>query len=314
MVGGGYPLVYDLSGGTQEIAVNASVTIRQYRWSALLALFAGLLLIWAPTSGSAAGVDVQGATSQQLLKHLADGSWKIRTEALKEVTQRRLMQAMDQVVELAKADEHEKVRGAALHALLVMESSWLLPTAEHMAIEDPLPSNRRAALQLIGELGEGSRSSMVLGRVLAADRDEGLRLRAVEILRDRGWGGVEEQLAGAALRDGDVLVRRACRRALAEAGDEQHRGVLHRILHGEPNKRLRLEMAELIEAQPMVVDREALLLALHDSYAKVALSALRSLLALGGEALAEELNKKAAELRDRAVIKEVKAAAVLLDG
>jgi HEAT repeat protein len=155
---------------------------------------------------------------------------------------------------------------------------------------------------------------MVLGTVIARDSDSEMRESAARLLREKQWTGAEEQLARAALRDGAVRVRRECRRALALVGGEESRPVLHRVLLAEPNKKYRLEVAELLEGAPIPMDRGPLLGALDDPYTKIAMAAARGLARLGDKSVAAILRKKALESKSRAVAEEFNQAAATLGG
>ncbi len=274
-----------------------------------LALF--LTMSWAAPL-SAGSFKAADATVQELISYLDDEQWKNRLVALAEIESRAVVQAVDKVVELAKADVHYKVRLEALHVLEGMESSWLVPTAEHVVAEDPVEANREEALGVIEKLGEGSRSGMVLGTVIARDSDSDMRESAARLLREKQWTGGEKQLARAALRDGAADVRRECRRALAVVGGEESRPVLHRVLLDEPNKKYRLEVAELLEGAPLPMDRGPLVSALDDPYAKIAIVAARGLARLGDKSVAAILRTKALESKSRAVAEEFNQAAAVL--
>ena len=128
------------------------------------------------------------------------------------------------------------------------------------------------------------------------------------------WQGAEEQLARAALRDGDSDVRRECRRALAVLGGEKYRPVLHRVLLDEPSNKYRLEVAELIEDAPIGADRQALIDALDDPYGKVAIAAAKALVKLKDSSVVKILRDKAMETTDRNVASEFNEAAEELGG
>jgi len=259
-------------------------------------------------------LDADGATGKELLGYLDHESYKIRIEALDELADRKLIQAVDRIVVLAKSDEHYKVRLAALEALDDLESSWLVPTAEHLVVEDPVEGNREEALEVLEDHGEGSRTAMVLGKVVAADHVSDMRESAAKLLREKKWQGAEEQLARAALRDGDSDVRRECRRALAVLGGEKYRPVLHRVLLDEPSNKYRLEVAELIEDAPIGADRQALIDALDDPYGKVAIAAAKALVKLKDSSVVKILRDKAMETTDRNVASEFNEAAEELGG
>jgi len=280
----------------------------------LMGALALLLTLSSAAPLSAGSFKAEDAKVQELISYLEDEQWKNRLVALAEIESRKVVQAVDKVVELAKVDVHYKVRLEALHVLVGMESSWLVPTAEHMVAEDPVVANRREALGVIEKLGEGSRSGMVLGTVIARDSDSEMRESAARLLREKQWTGAEEQLARAALRDGAVRVRRECRRALALVGGEESRPVLHRVLLAEPNKKYRLEVAELLEGAPIPMDRGPLLGALDDPYTKIAMAAARGLARLGDKSVAAILRKKALESKSRAVAEEFNQAAATLGG
>jgi len=278
----------------------------------LTGLLSFILALSCVASASAASVKVEDATSKDLVRYLDDEQWKARLGSLVEIESRGLIQAVDKVVELAKADAHYKVRLQALRVLEGMESSWLVPTAEHVVSEDAVVANREEALKLIEKLGEGSRSAMVLGTVLASDSDADMREHAARVIREKQWSGAEKQLGRAALRDGDAGVRRECRRALAVVGGGESRSVLHRVLRDEPNKKYRLEVAELLEDAPLPTDRDPLVKALDDPYKKIAIAAARGLARLGDKSVAAILRKKALENSDRAVSAAFSEAATAL--
>jgi len=284
------------------------------RRTACIALAVLLGLLCQTSVVRAAAFSSDDATTKQLLDYLDHDNWKYRLESLGEVGGRRLMPAVDKVVELAKADEHPKVRLAALRVLGLMESSWLVPTAEHVVVEDAEKGNRVEALKILASQAGGSRTAMVLGEVVAVDPASDMRESAARLLRTKKWPGAEAALARAALRDGDSKVRRECRRALAVLGGEEHRAVLHRVLRDEPNKKYRLEIAELLGSAPMKIDKSALLQALDDPYGKVAISAARALVKLGDSSAAKTLRDKALQTTDRKVAAELNEAAAALGG
>ncbi len=293
------------------------MTVRKARWAdwsrhraACLVLFT---VLFSASSATSAPFNAEDATGKELLRYLDHEQWKYRLEALEEIEERKLVQALDKVVELAKKDMHYKVRLEALEVLDDMDSSWLVPTAEHMVVEDPVEDNREEALELIEDKGEGSRSAMVLGQVIARDKSSDLRESAASLIREKKWAGAEEQLARAALRDGDADVRRECRRALAAVGGAKYRPVLHRILLDEPSKKYRLEVAELLEDSPLPVDRDPLVDALDDPYNKIAIVAARSLMKLGDKSVVKILRDKSLETTDRSVAAEFNEVATALE-
>jgi len=310
------PLLWEL--GLTTTSLGQAVLRRSLGYIALTGLIAGMLCLCWGTAAVAGpfgpDFDSSGATGKELLQYLDHENYKFRLEALDELGDRKLVQVGDKVVELAKSDEHYKVRLEALEVLGDLESSWLVPTAEHMVIEDPVENNRDEALEVLEDLGEGSRTAMVLGKVVAGDAISDLRESAAKLLREKKWTGAEEQLARAALRDGDSDVRRECRRALAVLGGEKYRPVLHRVLLDEPSKKYRLEMAEIIEDEPMAVDKQALLDALDDPYGKVAITAAKALVKLKDSSVTKILREKAMEATDRNVASEFNEAAEDLGG
>jgi HEAT repeat protein len=273
-----------------------------------------LALLCSAAPARAEAFDADDATGKELISYLDHESWKYRVESLEEIGDRSLIQAVDKVVEMARSDEHHKVRHEALGVLGELESSWLLPTAEYMVVEDPVEHNREDALEILKDKGEGSRTAMVLGKVVLGDHVSDLREAAARILRKKKWTGAEEALARAALRDGESDVRRECRRALVIVGGEKYRPVLHRILMDEPNNKLRLELARLIKKSPIAADKSALLEALDDPYGKVAIVAAKALVKLGDRSVAKTLREKALETTDRSVAEEFNEAAEDLGG
>mgnify|MGYP001321235088 CR=1 FL=1 len=198
--------------------MTATAALRSGQQSALwpkgAAVLLSIALSWIVAPARAGSFDADDATGKALISHLDSDNWKYRIEALEEIGDRGLIQAVDKVVQLARSDEHHKVRHDALEVLEEVESSWLLPTAEFMVVEDPVEHNRKDALEVLYERGEGSRTAMVLGKVILGDHLSDLRERAARVLRKKKWTGAEEALARAALRDGESDVRRECRRAL----------------------------------------------------------------------------------------------------
>jgi HEAT repeat protein len=294
-----------------RISETPSFRLKRCLLASLLVASLGLSL---PSPLYASSFSAEDASGLELIRFLDHEKWKYRSEALEEIEERKLMQAIDKVVEMAKKDMHPKVRLEALEVLEKMDSSWLVPTAEHMVVADPVEDNREEALEIIEDKGGGARSTMVLGEVIAQDKSSDLRESAAELIREKEWKGAEEQLARAALRDGDAGVRRECRRALAVLGGEKYRPVLHRILLDEPNKKYRLEIAELIEDNPLPVDSGPLIDALDDPYSKIARVAARSLVKLGDKSAASILREKALETADRGLAEEFGKAASLLEG
>ena len=294
-----------------RISETPSLLVRRCLLAPALGLLLGLIASSPVHAGSFSPEDASGL---ELIRFLDHEKWKYRLEALEEIEERKLMQAIDKVVEMAKVDMHPKVRLEALEVLEEMDSSWLVPTAEHMVVADPVEDNRDEALEVIEDKGGGARSTMVLGEVIAQDKSSDMRESAAELIREKQWKGAEEQLARAALRDGDAGVRRECRRALAVLGGDKYRPVLHRILLDEPNKKYRLEVAELIEDNPLPVDSSALLDSLDDPYSKIAKTAAKSLVKLGDKSVAPILREKALETTDRGLAEEFSEAASLLDG
>ena len=278
------------------------------------ATFAVAITLGSAASAWAGAFQAEDATAKELIGYLEHEQWKMRLEALEEIAVRKLVYAIDKVVELGKEDMHDKVRLEALEVLADMESSWLVPTAEHMVVEDPVEDNREEALAVIESKSEGSGSAMVLGAVIARDKKSAMRESAAQLLRKKGWVGAEEQLASAALRDGDSDVRRECRRALAVLGGAKYRPVLHRILLDEPNKKYRLEVAALLEDAPLSVDRDPLVGALDDPYNKIAIVAAKGLARLGDKSVVTILREKALETRDRSIAKGFNEAAAVLEG
>lgn len=294
-----------------RISETPSLSLKRRLLAPLLVLILSLAVSLPLRASSFSAGDASGL---ELIRFLDHEQWQYRLEALEEIEERKLMQAIDKVVELAKGDMHHKVRLEALEVLGEMDSSWLVPTAEHMVVADPIEDNREEALEVIEDKGGGVRSAKVLGEVIARDKSSDLREEAAELVRKKEWKGAEEQLARAALRDGDAGVRRECRRALAVLGGEKYRPVLHRILIDEPNKKYRLEVAELLEADPLPVDSGPLVDALDDPYNKIARAAARGLVKLGDKSVAPILREKALEATDRGVAEEFSKAATFLEG
>ena len=284
----------------------------------IVLVFLVTVLLVMPLSNSAkAGkaFDVDEATGQELLFFLDHPDWRFRLDSVDEVARRKLIQAADKLVVIAGGDERSRVRKAALNALRAVDSSWWLPTAERMAEEDSEESLRKLALKAIEDAVEtGPRSAAVLGRVLTADKEAGVRRKAAVIIGKKKWSAAEAALVTAALDDPDEGVRKEALKSLLKVGTEASRPSLHLLMLEEADKKVRLSVVERIERSPLPIDRNALVEALGDMSSDVARHAARALVRLGDASVAEVLRQKARETTDPKVSQEFNEAAARLGG
>ena len=271
------------------------------QWFLMLALASGPAFAWKASKASDA----------ELVEALDNPEVEIREDAVIEIEDRLLGEAVPKLLELAKSDPSDAVRKRALVALESIRPDDLYAVCDHIIRNDDNKGQRGKALSILEKTGPSSFSGSV-GHALSSDEDASIRRKAAIIIGKRNWSDQQDALASSGVVDADVKVVYASYRALIRLGDEAMRPLIHAGLENMDDEKLREEIARGLGESPLAVDREPLLARLDDPDIDVAVLSAHALAKLGDESVGpilREKSKKAVE--EKLAVEFAKAAAQL---
>jgi HEAT repeat protein len=137
---------------------------------------------------------------------------------------------VDRALEDLLSDADERLREEVVEAWERREPRRAVPLLERVAGDD---GSRRVRLQCVASLGdiEGNEATRALERLFGSEEDEEMRVEALQELAPRRAEGRADWLAGLALNDVSIEVRKEAVRQLGRMGDDPAaRRALQRII------------------------------------------------------------------------------------
>ncbi len=257
------------------------------------ALTLSLLLL---PSVAHAGFKAKKASNAELVDCLSSQPDDVKRDCMDYISEKGVMEAGASLSELAKTGEDRVVRAHALGTLEKLGAPEAVPTAVHMARQDPERPNREKALVVLQKMADEAVGAPVVIQAMAEDPEEGVRRKALTVAKKVPWAGMEEAMIAHGLNDESAMVRRDALYGLIAIETTKGRPAIYDATRGLPDAE-RASVMRVWAKNPLPEDRDFFISMLDDPSEDVAIHTARTMAKTGDATLAPVLREKAKESR-----------------